>query len=212
MISVTEETLKRLETLGFETYDYSQYNALKFLIKKNLETVLGHDNYSSEDIEIMMTNKGIDVHPNDADSFQVGAAENTLVFKSEAFNLIITKIANALTSDLTYVKGNDTVREVIDASEKSFGVKKQVNDELAYSVSAKNLGVVKTGTSLYELSQDNVVEKSSFLKRITNALSESNIVKIKEDLNGKDFECYQELYNALENKYAEIMKSDTKLR
>ena len=209
MINITEETLKRLEALGFETYDYSQANALRFLIKKNLETVLGHDTYSEGDVEIMSLNNGLEVHPNDADSFSIGAIDNTLIFKSDSFNLVITKLANALTSDLSYVQGNDLVREVIDSSDNHFGVKKFVNENQVYSVSAKSLGVVKTGTAMYELSNDANVEKTSFVKRITDAISEANIVRIKEDLNGKDYMAYAQLYSALENKYADLMKSDT---
>lgn len=201
MVNITEEIIRRLDSLNYKIYDPILINNLSFLIKNNLEKVIGKDIFEESEVEIILSNGKLIITPSNANSFVVSSNNQNIIFKSDDFNLNIANIGSTTTSDLSYYQNNELINEKMDITENSLSISKKMNDQDIYKVKADYLGSIKTNTREYEFKQIFPSKNENFIERM------KNFFRYYEDRDG---EINYYLYNILKSKYIEVIEKNFK--
>ena len=213
MICISDKIIDIARDLGFVVSDNSLSGALKFIVRKNVVSILGVDDFSDDDINLEPMNNGFKVNIIDGKSILVTNENYHLFMKTDDANVEIIRTVNDdfVSSINKYDVNGVIVSDIFNIFNNSFSYSKSINGCLDLRVSANSIGVIKSGKAMYELTKLFPIEDESLLKKIASAVNGDNIVYIDEDLNGLTANNYSDLYAALNKKF-EFEKNDEKTR
>ena len=204
MLNVSAKIIEKAKEMGFEVDNKSYSNAVKFLTRRGVVKLLGTDIIKDEDMDLEPVNGVINLNFVSGETLIVSANETGINFSYGKCRTSITKNSDesGISSSFTYYDKDKLVVDGIGVVNEELSYMRNIDGQLDISVEARPVGAIKSGKALYELVKIYPIEEEkSFLKRIANAVTGDSFVSIEEDIEGKSYDNYVDLFDAMNRKF-----------
>ena len=135
MTSITQIIINNAKNFDFKISD-KNLSIITYIIKSNINNIIGKDEYNEKDIHIKDTSDGYLIELNRKEKLYVKYNQNRIELSGNGYSIIVDSITNRVFGKVTTHRYQDTIENYYILEDDTFRIAKRINQETEYHLSA----------------------------------------------------------------------------